>query len=272
MSKLNKLILWCALVAIISFWLWASVQVWLRGSLFDIQNGDNLSIIAGLFIVELILLALGLIMFPGRRTGLYFGLIAGIMYSVLFPMSSLNLIGIFILIMIFIFVQEIVSKEMAGRIKINPGGIIRKSSAGLVIGFFILVSFAAYQSPAIESFRNIEQIPSAGAVFIKTIVEQTVGGQLEDADPRQKEAVFNQITQEIVREGNKVLEPYFGYLPPVLAFGLFLVLLGIGWVFVWLSAVLGIMVFWALKKINFFRIEEKDVKAETIVIGLTHLP
>lgn len=135
-----------------------------------------------------------------------------------------------------------------------------------VIAFFVLASFAAYQSPAIEEFKNIQKLPSSSEVFIKTVVEQSLGGQLKEAGAQQKDLVLNQVTQEVVKEANLFLEPYFQYAPPALAFGLFLILWSVGWIFVWLAVFLGIFIFWVLKKIKFFKMEEYDVKAERLVV------
>ena len=266
MSKTNKFILWCVLVGITSFWMWASVQVWLRGSLFEIQSVTDMTILAALFTVLLALLSVGMVIFHSRPTNIYFGLIVGGAYSLLFKISNLNLIGLFILIFLFYHAEDIVMGEMRERLKMNSRLLIKKGLVNLIVAFFVLASFAAFQSPAIEEFKNIQKLPSSSEIFIKTIVEQTLGGQLAEAGPDQKELVLNQVTKEVVGQVNSFLEPYFQYAPPALAFGLFLVLWGVGWIFIWLAVLLGILIFWILKKAKFFRIEERDVKAETIVI------
>jgi hypothetical protein len=266
MSKTNKFIIWCVMVAITSFWMWAGVQVWLRGSLLEIQNQTNLIIVSILFILLLALLSVGIVVFRNRLWSTYLGIIVGITYSLLFKISSLNLVGMFILIMLFFHAQDIVHGEMSERIKMNSRVLIRKGLSNFIVAFFVLISFAAYQSPAIESFKDIKELPSSSNVFIKTIIAQTLSGQLNEATPAQKETVLNQVTQEINREANRALQPYFQYAPPALAFALFLVLWGVGWIFVWLAVFLGMLIFQILKKIKFFIIEEKDVKAESIVI------
>lgn len=266
MSKTNKFILWCVLVAVTSFWMWASVQTWLRGSLFEIQNPINLAILSGLFVVLLSLLSLGFILFKGKKNGLILAGIVVFMYFTLFKVSNFNLVGATALILLFIFIDDLVSRETNERLKINARILVRKGMSNLILGLFILISFAAYQSPAIEQFNNIQKLPSSSEVFIKTIVEQTLSGQVEEAGPQQKELVFNQVTQEVVREANTFLQPYFEYAPPALAFGLFLVLWGVGWIFIWLAVFLGVAVFWILKKIKFFSIEERDVRAEVLVV------
>lgn len=265
MSKTNKFILWCALVAITSFWMWASAYSWFRGSLFEV-GPSVLTIWSGLFIVLLVFLSLGLVFFQNRLKSVYLGLIVGITFLIIFGISNLNLVGVFILVMLFYHAQDIVYGEVGERIKMNPRILLRKGLTNFIVAFFVLMSFGAYQSPAIESFKNIQELPSSSEIFIKTIVEQTLGGQLAEATPQQKELVFNQVTQEVVGQANTFLEPYFQYAPPALAFGLFLVLWGIGWIFIWLAVFLGMAAFFILKKINFFRVEERDVKAETLII------
>lgn len=266
MSRVNKFILWCVLVAVTSFWMWVGVHTWLQGSLFEIRGEVNLAILSGLFIVLLTLLSIGLILFQNRLRSVYLGLASGITYLLVFGINNVNLVGTFILVMLFYHAQDIVHGEIKERIKMNSRLLIRKGLMNFIVAFFILLSFAAYQSPAIESFKNITELPSSTDVFIKSITEQTLGGQLQEASPEQKEFVLNQVTEEIRREANLWLKPYFQYVPPALAFGLFLVLWGLGWVFVWLTMLVGMLFFQVLKKINFLRIGERDVKAEQIVI------
>ncbi len=263
---MNKFILWCVLVAVTSFWMWAGVQVWMRGSLFDIQNITNLTITSILFLALLSLLSIGIVVFQNRLWSTYLGLIVGVTYSLLFKISNLNLVGIFILVILFYHAQDLVHGEMNERFKINSRVFLRKGLMNFVIAFFVLASFAAYQSPAIEEFKNIQQLPSSSELFIKAVVEQSLGGKLQEVGAQQKDLVLNQVTQEVVREANSFLEPYFQYAPPALAFGLFLILWSVGWIFVWLAVFLGMFVFWILKKVKFFKIEERDVKAEMLII------
>lgn len=263
---MNKFILWCVLVAVTSFWMWVAVHAWLQDSLFELGSRVNLGILSGLFVVLLSLLAIGLILFRNRLWSVYLGLISGITYLIIFGIDNLNLVGVFILVLLFYHAQDIVHGEINERVKMNSRVLIRKGLANFMIAFFVLVSFAAYKSPAIDSFKNITELPSSTGVFIKNISKQTLGSQLQGTTTQERELILDQITKEIMREANLWLKPYFQYAPPALAFGLFLVLWGIGWVFIWLTVFLGMLIFWILKKTKFFRIEERDVRAETIVI------
>jgi hypothetical protein len=266
MSKRNKFILWCVLVGVTSFWMWAGVQVWLQGSLFEINNIRNLAVTASLFTVLISILSVGLFVFPSRSASLYFGLIIGTTYSLMFRISNLNLVGIFILMILFIYIEDQVKKEINERIKVNPMMLARKGLTNLVFALFILASFAAYQSPAIESFKNIQSLPSSSEKFIRGIVDKTVASQIETQNEAQKDYITEQVSKETIHKANTFLGPYFQYAPPALAFGLFLILWGISWIFIGLSVLLAMAIFWILRKTNFVKIEERDIKAESILI------
>ncbi|MEK7139017.1 MAG: hypothetical protein AAB799_02460, partial [Patescibacteria group bacterium] len=154
--------------------------------------------------------------------------------------------------------------EMDQRTKINSKTVIRRSAPSVVMAFFVLASFAAFQSPVAKGIADAQQLPSASRQMLRSIVESVVGGQIP-AGP-EKESILNQISSETFRQINNMLKPYFQYAPPLLAFGLFLILWGFSWLFVWLSVFLGMLIFWILKRTKFVKIEEKDAKAEVLII------
>lgn len=266
MSKRNKFILWCAIIAVASFWMWAAARIWLSGSLLDQANLDSFGVFGAILIFLISFLSIGFIVFSGKKEGIILSSIVGLTYFMFFGISNFNLLGVTILILLFIHADDVVSNEILERTKINSRKLIRRSSNNIVLGLFILISFAAYGSPAIESFKNINELPSSSEVFIKTVVNQTLSGELEGATPQQKDAVLNEVTRRMVERGNLFLKPYFEYIPPALAFGLFLALWGVGWIFIWLSVFLGMLIFWMLKRFKYFRIEERDMKAEVLLI------
>jgi len=265
MSKTHKFILWSVLVAITSFWVWAGVQAWLRTSLFEVPS-NILITLSILFVLLLSLMAIGLVLFQDRLWSVYLSLICGVTFLILFGISNINLVGVFIFVMLVYHAQDIVHSEVKERLKLNPRLLIRRGLMNFIVAFFVLISFAAFQSPAIESFKEIQELPTSTGVFIKKITEQTLSGQLAQVEPQQKEAVLNQVAQEIMREANLFLAPYFQYAPPALAFGLFLVLWGLGWLYIGLAMFLGTFIFWILRKVKFVKIEERDAKAEILIV------
>ena len=112
MSKTNKFILWCVLVAITSFWMWVNAQIWLKGSLFEVADFNNLINLSWLFVMLLVLLALGFVMFQNRLWSVYLGLIIAVTYMVLFGITNLNLVGAFIMVMLLYHAQDIVIRDV----------------------------------------------------------------------------------------------------------------------------------------------------------------
>ena len=53
-------------------------------------------------------------------------------------------------------------------------------------------------------------------------------------------------------------------MPPILAFGLFLVLQGLSFIFVWLTAGLSVFIFWVLKKAGWVRLKIVQKEAEEL--------
>src|SRR3990167_9725449 len=142
--------------------------------------------------------------------------------------------------------------------------VVQTGAWPVITGLFILISFAVYQSPFAEELEKSEKLPSASQNFIRSIVEQTVGRQVQTNNEAEKQNIITQISKETFGEINTFLKPYFQYAPPLLAFGLFLILWGLSWIFIWLSVLLGIFVFLILKKTDMVMIEERDVKAEML--------
>src|SRR3989344_1720239 len=124
-----------------------------------------------------------------------------------------------------------------------------------LLGVAILAGLLFFSRFSINSELN-ERLK----VNSRTIGPRVEGGEIE------KQNIISQIAGETFREINTFLKPYFQFAPPLLAFGLFLVLWGLSWFFIWLSVLVGMLIFWILKKTKMVIIKEKDVKAEMLVI------
>ena len=217
------------------------------------------------FVVLVSVVSLALALFRKKRWELMTSGIVGIIFLLFFGWTYVNLIGVLIAMLLFEYARFAGVEEIDQRTKINSRMIVRRGATGVVLAFFVLISFAAYQSPVATGIAEAEQLPSASEQFLKTIVESVVGGQIEGSGP-EKEGVISQVTSETIKQSNNILKPYFQYAPPLLAFGLFLILWGLSWVFVWLSVLVGMVSFLILKKTKMVKIEERDVKAEVLVI------
>ena len=92
------------------------------------------------------------------------------------------------------------------------------------------------------------------------------GSNLGPDNSRQREVAVNAVAAGTFHSINVFLRPYFQWAPPLVAFGLFIVLWGLSWIFVYAAMFGGLILFWILKKIKIVKIEEREVKAEVLII------
>jgi len=208
------------------------------------------------FILLSSVIAIGLMLFRKKWHALSFGATHGFFY----------LLGVAILIGLLFFSRSQINSELNERFKVNSRAILRRGLMGVVLGIFVIISFAAYQSPLAKEIERSQKLPSGTEVFIQDIVENTIGPRVDTKNEIEKQNIISQITGETFREFNTLLKPYFQFAPPLLAFGLFLVLWGLSWILIWLSVLVGMLIFWILKKASFVKIEKRNVEAEILII------
>lgn len=209
---------------------------------------------------------MGIALFQKKVWALTLSGVVGLIYMFQFGFTGLNLLGIGIYLLLGLYSLSNSGAEISQRTKINIRRIIQHGSSPVILGLFVLISFAAYQSSGIQKLKYADKLPSQSEVFIRSMVENIVGNQIQGASPAEKKSIVGQVGQQTLNEINNFFKPYFQYAPPVVAFGLFLILWGISWIFVWLSVLLGMLIFWILKKTKVVMIEERDVKAEVLVV------
>ncbi len=262
MSKYYKLIVWHVGVGVLSWRLWAYGQY----VSFNATTGIDFEPAAVLnFVLLISLMVLGYALFQKKIWSVSVSGAVGLLFLGYFGFTSLNLLGVGLFVLLNLYSRANAVSEITERNKINIRRSLNTGLFPVVMAFFLIISFAAYQSPAIKNLKNAKQLPSQSEVFIKTIIEKTAGGYVQ-GNPNEKLGIINQISSQTLQSLNNFLRPYFKYAPPVVAFGLFLILWSLSWIFVWLSVLLGMLIFWILKKTQIVRIEEKDVKAEVLIV------
>lgn len=161
---------------------------------------------------------------------------------------------------------RLVKDEAEQRTKINIRMILRRGIPPILTGFFIMVSFAYFLSPAVQSIAEREELPPTFSQAVRQVFDVMFKSEVANLPPVEREETREQIISQAVVKANEIIKPFFGYMPPVVAFGLFLVLQGLSLVFVWLAIAVGIAVFSILKRLNFFRISEVQVKSEILEV------
>ena len=263
MNKLTiKLVVWHAAVLVLALIFWGYGSQ-ISGEVFLGTSFDALAVIY--LVVLLTAVALGIALFQQRKWALTLMAVVGLIYLFESVFTPLNLLSFEIFLFLGLYSLANSKSEIHQRNKINIKRIIQHGAWPVVIGIFLFISFAAYQSPSVQELKDAKRLPSQFEVFIRSVVEYTVGTQIQ-APSAEKQSIINQVSRETFNRFNNFFKPYFKYAPPAVSFALFLILWGFGWIFIWLSIFLGMLVFWILKKTGVVRIEEKEAKAEALVI------
>ena len=262
MAKNYKIIIWHGIVAAISYGFWFDVAKWFEALRLE-KGFTSYAVITFAFMVSLV--ALGFILFERKWLVLSLTGIIGATFVLNFGWSELNLIGLLILFLCAFKSYLDIMSEFQQRIKIDLNEILRHSIFTFILGLFVLISFAAYQNPAFEQFSKFDQLPDQTEQYIKVVAENTIGHKIEGSE-KEKQLILNKVSSEAYWQINNIVKPYFKYAPPLLAFTLFLILWGLGWIFIWLSLWTGMLLFFIMKKVGFVKIEEKETKAEVLAI------
>lgn len=237
-----KIISIIAFVTLLSFWFWVAVEPWVHG--VTKFRDPSLWIFPAIMLVVLsATIAIAYMLLPKKRLKMLLALLIGGTYLAIFGRNYLQILVLFIIPLFHIFAIREIRFESQERLKIHPGFIIRRGIALIMVPLYIALSFAYFQSPSV--YENIET---------------------QEESPSFKQAVQNYAIEQAYDQAMRILEPYRAYFPPILAFGLFLVLWGLGFIFHRVSAWFGMLLFWLLRKANFVRIEEVDTKAQAIKI------
>ncbi|MEX2090779.1 MAG: hypothetical protein WD989_01440 [Candidatus Paceibacterota bacterium] len=256
-----KLIIWHVLIVLLAlvFWTYAAGVIAQPSDSFELGPESIVYLVVFASVI-----ALGLALFRERWLVLSFTAVAGAPYLLVSP-SYVTLGGLAFMVLFMFFSWSVTVSELRERSKVNIRAVLRRSLTAIILALFVAISFLAYGSPIATGMEKNERLPSNTEKFIGTVVRGTIGPRIEGS-LQQKENIIAEVTRETFQEFNTFLKPYFRYAPPLLAFAVFFVLWGLSWFFVQLGVLLGMLIFWFLKKTNFVRIEERDAKAETLII------
>src|SRR3989338_9263723 len=165
MDKSYKLIVWHAVALVLSWEFWRYLSY-----LFESSTPDFEPVGVANFIILSSVIAMGLTLFRSKWHTLSFGATHGLFYLIYFGFNPLNLLGVAVLIGLLFFSRFQINSELNERFRINPRVILRRGLTGVILGIFVLISFAAYQSPLAKEIERSEKLPSGTEVFIRDIV------------------------------------------------------------------------------------------------------
>lgn len=263
--KIYKFIGAAALTAVLAYLFFGYVD-----HLFHSITSEELSFDFGFgvlanFTLLALTATLALIIFEERKWAAILGAVVGLVYVDVTGFTYLNFLGAGFTVLLFLLARRLGVGDMDDRAKFNPRTASLSASPAVIFAFLILISFASFQSPLATALASANRLPTASERFISIMINDLFGDKIEaEAGAEQKDNVIQQVARQANQQFNEWLGPYFKYAPPVLAFGLLLVLWGVSWIFVLAVSLLAMPTFWLLKKTGFVHIHEHQIKAEEI--------
>jgi len=156
--------------------------------------------------------------------------------------------------------------DMHDRRRIRINAALGRGVKLILLGAFLMVSVGFYLLPANQS-ANIGTLSSGIQGSIDDAYDSELVRSQLDQLPTSLQAQFKRdVAQSVDAFIHEWLGNWGGYVPPFLAFALFLALWSVSFVFRELAIWLGTFLFAVLRWSGFIRIQEEDVKAEVVAL------
>ncbi len=185
-------------------------------------------------------------------------------FLVFFGFRSLYLYAIGITTLFYGLSRWRINSELSTYRKIGIYIIGARNMWLIVTPFLVMTSFAYYATPAVQQVAEEGTLP----VAIQNLVENTAGFILEqqiiELPAGQQIQTKDKVVTQVIRGFSSIIKKNVSYVPPLLAFGLFLVLEGLSLIFVYLSMALSVFIFYLLKRHKFFSIDKKTAEVEVL--------
>src|SRR3989344_4425224 len=244
------------------FWVWA--KPW-------IENPLRLSWDERIWLKPLIMLVifvavqgLALLLVGSRPWRWGVTLVSALPYFIVFEFGGFYWAALPVMILLQMYAGHAIHTEVAERTKVNIYHIMERGLPSLVTSLLVMISLAFFLSPSTQASVQRQELPPATKTIVEKSVSILAGEQLQNLPPDQRRSFLNQATGEVLKQFNNILKPYFKYFPPILAFGLFLILQGLSFIFVWLAIAVAMGLFWIIKKSGLIRIRMVQKEAEEL--------
>ena len=264
MSK-TKVAFILGVTALTSYVFWFFAEPWLD-SLTEFREVRLWLLPLVFFILLAAVLALSFMLLPQKRLKLAASALVAGTYIAVFGFHYLYLMSGLLIVLFHVFAIRNIHLEIEERLKIHAGLIMKRGVTFLAIPIFIALSFAYFLTPGIQTrAERVGEEPT-----LKSIVSNSISTFLSADTEASRELVQEEVRQYAIERAydtfTRILDPYRAYFPPLLAFGLFLLLWGVGFILYPLILWTGMAIYWVLLNAGFVRIEEVDVKAQRFVL------
>lgn len=240
------------------FWLW--VEPWVASPTRFADYGLWLKPLIALGVLSS-LIGFALMFLKNFGARVLVSVMAGTPFLFVFGFNQYVLGAFVLMLLLHLYAVGNIREQATQRIKVNIREIMNHGLPMVITPLLVLVSFAFYFSPSVQSSAKTKQLPPT----VKQMVERTVSGflgqEIQSLPLQERKQAENQLVSEVIKQLTAFAEPYFKFFPPILAFGMFLILQGLSFIFVWIGVAISVLLFWVLKRADFVRL--KIVQKET---------
>jgi len=193
--------------------------------------------------------------------------VIGLAFLMAFGLTMLNLLAIAVMLLFHFWAMRNMRGTLRNHLTINFRSVVNSGMRHVITPLLIMISFAYFANPNVQASAEHNQLPPAITKAVETVSRVISRNELSGLSPNQQIQTERQLNQEVIDFLNREAKPYRRYFPPVLAFGLFIVLEGLAFLFVPISSYAAAGLFNLLKSLEFIRISEKDVKAQELFLS-----
>jgi len=191
-------------------------------------------------------------------------LITALAFLLFFGTHWLFLIAVVLLLLIHWRAIVIIKQDARERVKLHFGSTMRRSIFGIMAPFLIMLSFAYFLSPYVQASADRQELPPGFSKVINQTISLFFEKEIQQYPADQREELREQLATQVAAQLTRQAQPYFQYFPPILAFGLYLLLQGLSFIFVYISVGLSVLMFTILRKMNFITVKKTQVEAEVL--------
>lgn len=189
----------------------------------------------------------------------------------------LFLLGIVLSGLLWYWASRHAARELVERRTIRISSILVHAMPKILLGLYILLSFAFYMTPASQNITE-KDATTAFRQQLNRTYDTVLRSELAKLPPAQREQVQNQVSGQLIQAFKDTLDFQFcltenvctptllELLPPMYAFLFFLLLWSFGFIFREPAVALGAGLFRLLQKFHVVLIDQEDAKVEVLKI------
>ncbi|MDP3954326.1 MAG: hypothetical protein Q8Q06_02825 [bacterium] len=250
-------------VLLASMWFWATVKPWLYGdALFAVVDYWLQPLIA--LIILSTAVALSFLLVKELRLKLLASILSGLPFFIVFGLNYWFFAGLGALVLVHLYAMRVIKEEATEHTKMKYRIIFRRGLPHVITPILIMISFAYFFSPKVQTQTAEKRLPPTVDQVIEQTISTFLGDEIKRLPAEEQEHAQNQLVGQIKDEFVEFAGPYFRFMPPILAFGLFLILTGLSTIFVWASIGLSVLTVWIFRKTGLVQIKKVQVEAEQL--------